>query len=104
MSESVAAQPAPLTSHSRVAGLFDSDILYSFRRSRLTMLAALVTLLIIVSAVFAPWIAPHNVFDLGQVSLMNSNLPPAWLEGGSREFLFGTDDQGRDIFSTILYG
>ena len=104
MSESVQTPivlPAP---RSRIRSILDSDILYSFRRSRLTMLAALVTLCIIVSALFAPWIAPHNVFDLGQVSLMNSVLPPAWLEGGSTEFLLGTDDQGRDILSTILYG
>ena len=106
MSESFVVQAplVPPASRSRVAGFFDSDILYSFRRSKLTMLAAFVTLAIIIAAVFAPWIAPHNVFDLGQVSLMNSNQPPAWLEGGSREFLLGTDDQGRDIFSTILYG
>ena len=104
MSESVQTAivlPAP---RSRIRSILDSDILYSFRRSRLTMLAALVTLCIIVSALLAPWIAPHNVFDLGQVSLMNSNLPPAWLEEGNREFLLGTDDQGRDILSTILYG
>ena len=66
--------------------------------------AALLALLCVVSAVFAPWIAPHNPFDLATLELSNARLPPAWQEGGQATFLLGTDDQGRDILSALLYG
>ncbi len=88
----------------RWAALRDSDILYSFLHSKVTIAAAIVTLLIVLGAVFAPLIAPHNPFDLRELSLLNSNLPPAWMAEGNKDFLLGTDDQGRDILSTILYG
>jgi peptide/nickel transport system permease protein len=87
-----------------IAGTLDSDIVYSFRQSKTTMLAAAVTLAIVLGAVLAPWIAPHDPFDLRSISLLDSHLPPAWSPGGDTRFLLGTDDQGRDILSTILYG
>lgn len=87
-----------------VARFFSSDIWYSFTRSPVTMIAAAVTLLLILSAVFAPWIAPHDPFDPGSISIMDSFYPPAWEEKGDARFLLGTDDQGRDVLSTILYG
>ncbi|WP_132806926.1 ABC transporter permease [Tepidamorphus gemmatus] len=83
---------------------FDSDIWYSFRRSRVTVLAAIVTAIFFLAALFAPWIAPHNPFDLSQISLLDSLLPPAWEAGGDPNYLLGTDDQGRDLLSTIMYG
>jgi peptide/nickel transport system permease protein len=55
-------------------------------------------------AVFAPWIAPHNPFDQSSINLMDARLPPAWSSEGVRKFLLGTDDQGRDILSTIMHG
>jgi peptide/nickel transport system permease protein len=82
----------------------DSDIVHSFRRSKVTMLAALVTLLFIIGAAFAPWIAPHNPFDLASINLMDSLIPPIWQDGSDPRFLLGTDDQGRDLLSAILYG
>jgi peptide/nickel transport system permease protein len=94
------AQAAP----GLVRRFVDSDLFYSFRRSPLTMLAALVTLILIVAAVFAPWIAPHDPFDPAQISITDSLYPPVWVDGGQDGFLLGTDDQGRDVFSTILYG
>jgi peptide/nickel transport system permease protein len=87
-----------------VRAFFDGDVWYSFRRSKLTMTAAVVTAIMILSAVFAPVIAPHNPFDLASLDLMDSQIPPFWLEGGETRFLLGTDDQGRDVLSTILYG
>ena len=68
------------------------------------MIAAFVTAVMIMSAVCAPLIAPHNPFDLASIDLMDSQTPPVWMEGGSPDFLMGTDDLGRDVFSTILYG
>jgi peptide/nickel transport system permease protein len=83
---------------------FNSDLYYSFTHSPAAMISALIALLIFLGAVFAPLVAPHNPFDLASVNLLNANMPPAWTPDGSHEFLLGTDDQGRDILSTILYG
>ena len=82
----------------------DNDLVYSFFRSRVTVVATIVTLAIVLSAVLAPWIAPHDPFDVRLLNLMNSHLPPVWAAEGERQFLLGTDDQGRDVLSTILYG
>jgi peptide/nickel transport system permease protein len=84
--------------------LWDSDVLYSFRHSPLTIAAALATLVCVGSAVLAPWVAPHNPFDLASVSLLDAFSPPAWEEGGNAAYPLGTDDQGRDILSTIIHG
>ncbi len=83
---------------------WDSDVAWSFRHSPYALGAAFVFLLCVGSAVFAPWVTPHNPFDLSQLDLTNSLRPPAWLDGGDPAFLLGTDDQGRDILSTILFG
>ncbi len=82
----------------------DSDILHSFWKSKLTVVAALVTAIIFLSALFAPWVAPHDPYDLTGISLMDSLTPPAFMEGGTTRFLLGTDDQGRDLLSAIIYG
>ena len=83
---------------------FASDIFYSFRRSPLIIVSAAVTLICILGAVFAGWIAPHNPFDLATLNLMDSFTPPSWSEGGKAQYFLGTDDQGRDVLSTIMYG
>jgi peptide/nickel transport system permease protein len=82
----------------------NSDLVYSFLHSRITIVAAIVTLVIVLSALLAPLIAPHDPYDLRTLSLLDSHNPPAWLNGGDARYLLGTDDQGRDVFSTILYG
>ncbi len=82
----------------------DTDVGYSFKTSPMAMAAALVALVCLVSAVFAGYIAPHNPFDLTTLELSNARLPPAWEPEGKRAFLLGTDDQGRDILSTLMYG
>src|SRR6476619_1892120 len=79
----------------------DSDIFYSFRRSRLTMVAAAITALFFLLAIFASVLAVQNPFDPAQLQLMNS---PIWTADGQSPFLLGTDEQGRDVFSAILYG
>jgi peptide/nickel transport system permease protein len=84
--------------------LVDSDLFFSFRRSRITIVAALILVVIPVSGLLAPWIAPHNPFDLASLDLMDSEIPPAWMEGGDPRFFLGTDNQGRDILSALLYG
>jgi peptide/nickel transport system permease protein len=59
---------------------------------------------LVAASFLAPWIAPHDPFDLSQVNLMDASDPPLWIDGGDRQFLLGTDNQGRDILSAILYG
>ena len=90
--------------HSRLAAFFESDLFYNFRTSRITVIAFIVTIGMILAAALAPLIAPHNPFDVSTLSLLDSELPPAWVEGGDARFLLGTDNQGRDVFSAILYG
>ena len=83
---------------------FDSDVWWSFTRSPITIISAIVALICILGAVFAPWIAPHNPFDLASLNLLDAFKPPAWTEEGERAYLLGTDDQGRDVLSAIMYG
>ncbi|MCV0439913.1 MAG: ABC transporter permease [Hydrogenophaga sp.] len=82
----------------------DSDVGHSFRTSPTAVIAAVIALVCVFCAVFAPWVAPHNPFDLATLELSNARLPPAWSPEGSRNFLLGTDDQGRDILSALMYG
>jgi peptide/nickel transport system permease protein len=82
----------------------DSDLLYSFRRSRITMVATGVTLLFFLLAIFASVLSVQNPFDPAQLQLMNSRISPLWTADGQSPFLLGTDEQGRDVFSAILYG
>jgi len=82
----------------------DSDMFYSFRRSRMTMIAAAVTALFFLLAILAPLLAVQNPFDPAQLQLMNSRISPLWTADGQSPFLLGTDEQGRDVLSAILYG
>ncbi|MCK6453560.1 MAG: ABC transporter permease [Alphaproteobacteria bacterium] len=82
----------------------DSDLFYSFRRSPATVAAAVVVLVYFFAAGLAPWIAPHNTYDVAILDLSNAFLPPAWTASGKAQFLLGTDDQGRDVLSTIMLG
>ena len=81
-----------------------SDVGYSFRQSPTAMLAGLIAFICVFCAVFAGWVAPTNPFDLALLELSDGRLPPAWLEGGQTKYLLGTDDQGRDILSALIYG
>ncbi|MEM8801236.1 MAG: ABC transporter permease [Pseudomonadota bacterium] len=84
--------------------LRDNDIFWSFIHSPGAMVAAAVALACIAATFAAPLIAPFNPFDPGQISLWDGKLPPAWVEGGQPQYILGTDNQGRDMLSTILYG
>ncbi|MBR0845693.1 ABC transporter permease [Bradyrhizobium liaoningense] len=101
-SDKQGAQPA----HARnwLSRALDSDVFYSFRRSKLTMVAAAITVLFFLLAIFASALAVQNPFDPAQLQLMNSRISPLWTADGQSPFLLGTDEQGRDVFSAILYG
>ena len=79
------------------AQLRDSDIWWSFNRSPVTVISAIVALICIVTAVAAPFIAPHNPFDVATLNLLDAFKPPAWIDEGEADYLLGTDDQGRDL-------
>ena len=81
-----------------------SRTLNHYLRDPSAVLGSFLLLVLLVGAVFAPWIAPQNPYDPKVLSLQDSLLPPIWMEGGKAPYLLGTDDQGRDILSTILYG
>lgn len=98
MSTNVVAAPGALRR------FFEGDVWHSFRSSPVAMLSALVAAICIVTAVGANFIAPHNPFDLKTLELNDSMLPPAWLEGGNTKYLLGTDEQGRDVLSALMYG
>ncbi|KAA9008842.1 ABC transporter permease [Histidinibacterium aquaticum] len=89
----------------RFARAWDSDLAYSFRRTPVAVVSAAVVLILVLSAVFAPLVAPYDPFDPASLNLMNGFTPPGQPNALTGEtFFLGTDDQGRDVFSTILYG
>ena len=98
MTNAVTASP------SRWARFKNSDIVYYFLRDKVAMFSFAVFVVFVLAALLAPWLAPHNVYDQTSFDLMDAELPPSWLEGGEARFWLGTDNQGRDIWSTILYG
>jgi peptide/nickel transport system permease protein len=95
---SVPSAPGPL------ARFFDGDVWFSFKTSPMAIVAAVIAFICIFCAVFANWVAPHNPFDLATLDLGDARLPPAWMDEGKPKFLLGTDDQGRDILSALMYG
>jgi peptide/nickel transport system permease protein len=98
MSVPVSAAPG------RLARFFDGDVWYSFRTSPMAIVAAAIAFVCIFCALFAEWVAPHNPFDLTTIDLSQARLPPAWIADGKATFPLGTDDQGRDILSAVMFG
>jgi peptide/nickel transport system permease protein len=88
----------------RLARFLDSDMLYSFRRSPVAVASALIAVVLIVGAVGAPWLAPHDPMDLASLSLLDSFKPPVPLPDADWSNVLGTDNQGRDVLSAIMYG
>jgi peptide/nickel transport system permease protein len=82
----------------------DGDIYYSFKRSPLVIVAAALLVLGILAAALAPWVAPHNPFDLRTLNLLDAFTPPSWTDRGNKLYFLGTDDQGRDVLSAIIFG
>ena len=82
----------------------ESDLVWSFRHRPGVILSAVILAVVVIAAVFAPWVAPHNPFDLATLNIGDALMPPAWTPGGNRTYLLGTDDQGRDVLSTIIFG
>jgi peptide/nickel transport system permease protein len=81
-----------------------SKFLYSYLHDPSAIMGSVILCVFILAAILAPWITPQDPYDLEKLTLDNFLTPPIWQEGGTSPFILGTDDQGRDIFSTILYG
>ena len=94
----------PAAAPGALARFFDGDVWHSFKQSPTAMVAAVIALICVVCAVFAPWLAPHNPQDVASLQLMDARLPPAWVADGQLRYPLGTDDQGRDILSSLMYG
>lgn len=88
----------------KVQQFLDSGFYHDFRRDRIAMVSFAILCVYLVVCFSAPLVAPYNPYDPVQIDIMDSEIPPLWLEGGDPRFVLGTDAQGRDMFSTILYG
>jgi peptide/nickel transport system permease protein len=95
---------ATVAAPSRLARWWDTDIAWSFRHSPVAVVSAIVLAICLAAALFAPWVAPHNPFDLATLNLTDALTPPHGMEGAKPEYLLGTDDQGRDVLSAIMFG
>jgi peptide/nickel transport system permease protein len=98
MTTTVPAAPGAL------ARFLDGDVWHSFKSSPMAIAAALIAFVCVFCAAFANFVAPHNPFDLATLDLGDARLPPAWMEEGKAKFPLGTDDQGRDILSALMFG
>ena len=84
--------------------IINNDIGYSFVKSKIAVISTIVFLTILICSAFAEFVAPYNPFDPVTVSLLDAFAPPVWVDGGSTNFVLGTDQQGRDMLSTMIYG
>ncbi len=82
----------------------ENELIYLFLKSPVAQVAAVIALVSVFGALLAPLLAPTNPYDLASFDILDSFYPPAWSEGGDPRFLIGTDDQGRDLLSSIMYG
>jgi peptide/nickel transport system permease protein len=94
----------PLAAPSALRRFLDGDVWHSFKTSPVAMFAAAMAAICILAALGANLIAPHNPFDLKTLELSDSMLPPSWMEGGKAKYLLGTDEQGRDVLSALMFG
>ena len=81
-----------------------SYLLYSFKRDPVAILSFGVLAVLVVISILAPVVAPYNTYDTSTIDIMDAETPPKWMEGGDERFLLGTDIQGRDLLSTMIYG
>lgn len=81
-----------------------SDFWFELLSSPVTVMSALIIIVLVIACTFAPWIAPHTPFDPSTISILDNNLPPSWQDRSDPRFILGTDMQGRDVLSAMLYG
>jgi len=81
-----------------------SYLLFSFKQDKTAVFSFVVLVILLITGLLAPLISPYNPYDPANIDIMNSELPPAWMEEGEGAFWLGTDIQGRDLLSTMIYG
>ena len=86
------------------ANISGSALVHNFVRDPVAVVSFAVLVVLMLAAFGAPLVAPHDPYDLATIDIMDSEIPPLWQEGGDSRFLLGTDSQGRDMLSTMLYG
>ena len=82
----------------------NSYLLYSFKRDPIAIFSFIVLLFLVVISLLAPIVAPHNTYDTSTFDIMDAEIPPSWMEEGTKDFILGTDIQGRCLLSTMIYG
>jgi len=87
-----------------LAKFWNGDLAWSWRHTPVAIVATLTLLIMLIAAFGAGWIAPHNPFDLATIELMDALKPPVWADDGTTKYLLGTDSQGRDLLSALMYG
>lgn len=96
--------PVKASKKSTLKRFIESDFFYYFKRDKVAVISTIIFLTLVILAVFSPYIAPYDPYNLQTLDIMDSELPPVWEQGADERFFLGTDDQGRDLWSTILYG
>ncbi len=81
-----------------------SYLLHSFKRDPVAILSFSVLAVLVIVSTLAPVFAPHDTYDTATIDIMDAEIPPAWMEGGDERFILGTDIQGRDLLSTMIFG
>lgn len=87
-----------------LAKFWDGDLAWSWRHNPVAIVATLILSVMLIASFGAGWIAPHNPFDLATIDLMDALKPPVWDEEGTSKYMLGTDSQGRDLLSALMYG
>jgi len=82
----------------------NSYLLYSFKHDLIAIISSVVLAILIVISLLAPIVAPYNTYDTSTFDIMDAETPPSWMEDGTRDFILGTDIQGRCLLSTMIYG
>lgn len=81
-----------------------SEFWHNYKKSLTAIVGTVILLFVLIMAFFGPLFAPQNPYDISELSLLDAYKPPVWVEGGDAKFLLGTDQQGRDLFSAMIYG
>ncbi|MTI47112.1 ABC transporter permease [Sporosalibacterium faouarense] len=90
--------------NSKLKTFLSSEFIYNYKRSPTAIIGSIITIVVLLTALIGPFFTVQNPYDMSTIDLSDAYKPPAWIEGGDSNFILGTDQQGRDILSAIVYG